>query len=195
MKLNLPNKLTVIRFVLSPAVLVAMIIDFPFHYAVALLIFLIASITDYFDGKIARDQHLITDFGKFLDPIADKMITTAAFLGFTFLQKGYGIVWVTFIVLLREFIVASVRMVVASEGKVVAANMWGKTKTVMQMVAIIATLIFLAVLERTCWTLPKSVDLVLEIIYSALLWITAVFTLIAGITYITANKDFINSNK
>ena len=185
MKLNLPNKLTVIRFVLSPAILVAMLIDFPFHYAVALLIFLIASVTDYYDGKIARDQHLITDFGKFLDPIADKMITTAAFLGLTVLNIGYGIVWITFIVLLREFIVASVR----------AANMWGKTKTVMQMVAIIATLSFLAVLDCSLLSLSDIAVFVIETVYSVLLWFSAVFTLISGITYITANKDFINSNK
>ncbi|MBQ7129096.1 MAG: CDP-diacylglycerol--glycerol-3-phosphate 3-phosphatidyltransferase [Clostridia bacterium] len=195
MKLNLPNKLTVIRFVLSPAILVAMLIDFPFHYAVALLIFLIASVTDYYDGKIARDQHLITDFGKFLDPIADKMITTAAFLGLTVLNIGYGIVWITFIVLLREFIVASVRMIAASKGKVIAANMWGKTKTVMQMVAIIATLSFLAVLDCSLLSLSDIAVFVIETVYSVLLWFSAVFTLISGITYITANKDFINSNK
>ncbi len=195
MKLNLPNKLTVIRFILSPAILVAMILNFPFHYAVALLIFLIASITDYFDGKIARDKHLITDFGKFLDPIADKMITTAAYLGFTVLKIGYGIVWITFMVLLREFIVASVRMVVASEGKVIAANIWGKTKTVMQMVAIIATLVFCAVLDCSLLNLSDTLKLAIEIFYSVLLWVSGIFTLISGITYITANKDFINSNK
>lgn len=193
MKLNLPNKLTLIRFILAPVFMIVLMIDFPFHYLVSLIVFALASITDYYDGKIAREQNLVTNFGKFLDPIADKMITTAAFLGFTFLKIGYGIVWVTFIVLLREFVVTSVRLAAADSGKVVAANMWGKSKTVMQMVAICVTL-FLSFLTNL-FELSTAVNLAFEIIYSALLWISAILTFIAGITYIVENKDYINSNK
>ena len=193
MNLNLPNKLTLIRFILAPVFMIVLIVDFPFHYLASLIIFAIASITDYYDGKIAREQGLVTDFGKFLDPIADKMITTAAFLGFTFLKIGYGIVWVTFIVLLREFVVMSVRLAAADNGKVVAANMWGKSKTVMQMVAICVTL-FLCFLGELV-DLSATVAFVFEIVCSALLWISAILTFIAGITYIIENKDYINSNK
>ena len=191
--MNFPNKLTIIRFVLAPIFMVSLLIDFPYHYLVALLIFTIASITDYYDGKIAREQNLITDFGKFLDPIADKMLTTAAFLGFTYLKIGYGIVWITFIVLLREFVMISVRLAAVDNGKVVAANMWGKSKTVMQMVAICVTL-FLCFLNEA-FNLSQSVAFVFEIVYSLLLWISAVLTLIAGLTYIVDNKEYINSNK
>lgn len=193
MKLNLPNKLTLIRFILAPVFMIVLIIDFPFHYLISLIVFALASITDYYDGKIAREQNLVTNFGKFLDPIADKMITTAAFLGFTFLKIGYGIVWITFIVLLREFVVTSVRLAAADSGKVVAANMWGKSKTVMQMVAICVTL-FLCFLSNII-ELSSAVNLAFEIIYSSLLWISAILTFIAGITYIVENKDYINSNK
>ena len=121
--MNLPNKLTLIRFILTPAFMALMMINFPYHYFVAFLVFIGASITDYFDGKIAREQNLVTDFGKFLDPIADKALTTAAFIVFCFLHIGAGIEWVLFIILLREFVVTSVRLAASSNGKVVAANM------------------------------------------------------------------------
>ena len=115
--------------------------NFPFHYLVSLLIFIGASLTDLFDGRIARERGLVTDFGKFLDPLADKMLTTAAFLGFIALDIGYGAVWVAFIVLFREFAVSSIRLIASTAGgKVIAANIWGKLKTVFQMIAIIFAL-------------------------------------------------------
>ena len=168
-------------------------IDFPFHYLISLVLFIIASITDWLDGKIARSQGLITDFGKFLDPIADKMLTTAAFIAFTFEHIGTGIAIITFIVLAREFAVTSVRLVAADNGKVIAANMWGKLKTVMQMVAIIATLFALSLEE--IFTLTESAYLIMGVIYSALLWISGIMTLIAGITYVVDNREFINTKK
>lgn len=191
--MNTPNKLTLSRFVLSAAFFAVIMIDFPFHYLVSLIIFIVASLTDMLDGKIARSHGLITDFGKFLDPIADKMLTTAAFIAFTFMHIGYGIALITFIVLAREFAVTSVRLVAADNGKVIAANMWGKAKTVMQMVAIIATLAALSITE--IFTLTESAYLIMGIIYSALLWISGIMTLIAGITYLIDNKEFINTKK
>lgn len=191
--MNLPNKLTILRFALTPIFMLFMMLPFKGHFLIAMIIFIIASITDYFDGKIAREQNLVTNFGKFLDPIADKMLTTAAYLGFLALGIGCGTVWVTFIVLLREFVVTSVRLAASSNGKVVAANMWGKTKTVVQMVAIIATLFFCFIIN--VFPLPQMFVTVLEIVYSVLLWISAVLTLVAGVTYIIDNKDYINFNK
>ena len=191
--MNTPNKLTLARFILSAAFFAVVMIDFPFHYLISLIIFIVASLTDWLDGKIARSRGLITDFGKFLDPIADKMLTTAAFIAFTFNHIGAGIAVITFIVLAREFAVTSVRLVAADNGKVVAANMWGKSKTVMQMVAIIATLAVLAVAEIA--PVSESFLLATGVLYSALLWIAGILTLIAGITYVVDNKEFINTKK
>lgn len=191
--MNLPNRLTVLRFILAPVFMILLVVDFPWHFFIALLVFVLASITDYFDGKIARERNLITDFGKFLDPIADKMITTAAFLAFTYLKIGYGIVWITFIVLLREFVIASVRLSAAGGGKVVAANMWGKTKTVVQMIAIILTL-FLSFVAET-FEIPSALGEAFDIVNSVALWISAVLTFVSGITYIIENRKFVDVNK
>ena len=191
--MNLPNKLTIIRMILTPFFLITLLINFPYHYAVSLLIFIVASITDYLDGNIARRQGIVTSFGKFLDPIADKMLTTAAFLGFIVLGIGKGVVWITFIVLLREFIVASVRMVaVSSGGKVIAANIWGKLKTVAQMVAIIFAITAEQLKEFVKLdVLSASLDIATDI----LLWISAILCVISGVIYLIDNKEFIDTTK
>lgn len=110
--MNLPNKLTVIRIILAPVFLLLMMVEFPFHYLAAGLVFGAASLTDLFDGRIARRDGLITDLGKFLDPLADKMLTTAAFLGF--LAVDALDVWALMVILSREFMVTSVRLVAAA---------------------------------------------------------------------------------
>ncbi len=191
--MNLPNKLTLIRMIMTPFFLVALLLDFPFHYLIALAIFSVASYTDYLDGSIARKQGIVTSFGKFLDPIADKMLTTSAFLGFMVLDIGWGTVWITFIVLLREFVVASVRMVaVSSGGKVIAANIWGKLKTVVQMVAII----FAMTVEqfKALFTFPV-LNGILDILTSVFLWASAVLCVISGVIYLIDNKEFIDTTK
>ena len=135
--MNLPNKLTLLRIILVPFFIIAMLVNFPFHYLVAGCIFGIASVTDTLDGKIARSRNLVTDFGKFADPLADKILVLTALV--CFLQVGllgsFGAIPVI-IVLFREFAVSGIRLVAASSGKVVAANIWGKIKTVSQMVGI-----------------------------------------------------------
>lgn len=191
--MNTPNKLTTARFILSAVFFAVAMIDFPFHWLISLVIFIVASLTDMLDGKIARSRGLITDFGKFLDPIADKMLTTAAFIVFTFENIGYGIAIILFIVLAREFTVTSVRLVAADNGKVIAANIWGKAKTVMQMAAIIATLISLSFFE--IFPMFIAAEPIIQIVYSVLLWISGIMTLIAGITYIADNINFINTKK
>lgn len=191
--MNIPNRLTVLRFVLSAVYFAVALMDFPHHYLVALIVFIAASITDWLDGKIARERNLITDFGKFLDPIADKMLTTAAFIVFTFQHIGFGISVITFIVLAREFVVTSVRLIAAENGKVIAANFWGKLKTVMQMIAVIATMTFVYAIDVL--PIPQAAATVLTVIYSVLLWISGIFTLIAGVTYLADNRALINSNK
>ena len=196
--MNLPNKLTLARFIMTPIFLILMLVEFPHHYLAGLIVFILASLTDYFDGKIARRDGLITTFGKFLDPIADKMLTTAAFLVFLQNGTGYGIIWIVFIVLAREFVVTSVRLISAGSGKIIAANIWGKLKTVMQMVAIIATIFAEYVIGEFVYgieLLPIMKVEPVRIICSILLWISAILTFIAGITYVVDNKEYINFNK
>ena len=103
--MNTPNKLTLVRIALVPFFLFLLLAEFPFHYFGAFLVFGAASLTDYFDGMLARRDNLVTDFGKFLDPIADKLLTTAALLGFVAKGIGAGTVWVVFLVLAREFLI------------------------------------------------------------------------------------------
>lgn len=199
--MNLPNKLTVLRIILTPIFMLTLVWNFPFHYFVALLIFIGASLTDLFDGKIARKRGLVTDFGKFLDPLADKMLTTSAFLGFIALDIGYGIVWIAFIVLFREFMVSSIRLIaVSSGGKVIAANIWGKLKTVFQMIAIIFALTakqFIEVLAM--FAVPTEIigiiSAVLSVATTVLLWISAILCVISGVIYLVDNKNFVSDAK
>lgn len=194
--MNTPNKLTVLRMILVPIFLVALTVRFPHSYLVALIIFCAASVTDYFDGMLARKHGLITNFGKFLDPLADKMLTTAALLGFIVIgdEHIYGAMWITFITMFREFIVAGIRLsAVADGGKVVAANIWGKAKTVSQMVAIIFIL-FVQWLRVSLGLEGMNLS-VLEFAGSAMLWISAVLTIISGIIYVADNAKFIDYRK
>lgn len=192
-KMNLPNRLTLARIAAVPVFLILLLWQFPFHYFAALVIFVAASLTDLFDGRIARSRGLITDFGKFLDPIADKMLTTAALLGFISLGIGFGTVWITVIVLIREFSVSSIRMIAAASGKVVAADKWGKIKTVMQMVGIIMALTF----EESISLFPSLllVGTILRIAYNIVLWFSALLTVVSGINYLVKNKTFVDPNK
>ena len=192
-KMNLPNRLTLARIAAVPVFLILLLWQFPFHYFAALVIFVAASLTDLFDGRIARSRGLITDFGKFLDPIADKMLTTAALLGFISLGIGFGTVWITVIVLIREFSVSSIRMIAAASGKVVAADKWGKIKTVMQMVGIIMALAF----EEFISLFPSLllVGTILRIAYNIVLWFSALLTVVSGINYLVKNKTFVDPNK
>ena len=165
--MNTPNKLTLARMIATPIFMATMLINFPYHYAVALVLFIAASLTDMIDGKMARKYNMVTDFGKFMDPLADKMLTTSAYLGFMFVYGTTTLSWhivaITFIVLFREFAVSSIRLVaVTAGGKVVAANMWGKCKTVSQMAGIIIALAVYALNEFV--TISSGVFAVLDIV-------------------------------
>lgn len=194
--MNLPNKLTTIRILLVPIMVGTMLIGFPLHYLVSGLLFGAAALTDFFDGKIAREQKLITDFGKFLDPIADKILVLSALV--CFLSLGLCDPIIIIVVLLREFVVTSVRLSAANKQKVVAANIWGKLKTVTQIIAIVA--IFVMQLAFEVITLFINIDaalldtlgLVFYITGEVLLWISTIFTILSGVKYIIDNKDFIS---
>ena len=193
--MNLPNKLTVGRIVLVPFFVAAMLIDFPLNHLVALLIFIVASITDLLDGKIARKRNLVTDFGKFADPLADKILVLSALL--CFVQLGCCDCIAVIIVLFREFAVTSIRLIAASKGKVVAANIWGKVKTVTQMIAIIAILVFNSTVSILSLT-PMNIEIIVtlanifHIIGNIAIWISTFFAILSGVIYIYQNREFIS---
>lgn len=195
--MNLPNKLTLLRIILVPFFIIAMLVNFPFHYLVAGCIFGVASVTDTLDGKIARSRNLVTDFGKFADPLADKILVLTALV--CFLQVGllgsFGAIPVI-IVLYREFAVSGIRLVAASSGKVVAANIWGKIKTVSQMVGISVIFAMQVVLE-VLNAMKVSTGFITEVFYyigNGLIWLSTVFTLISGIIYLKDNISFLKDN-
>lgn len=191
-KLNLPNKLTLIRMFLAPIYLALMLIEFPYHYIVALAVFSVASLTDMLDGKIARKNNLITVFGKLLDPLADKMLTTAALLAF--MREGWCSIWIVMIVLTREFAVAGVRLIATAQGIVIPANYWGKAKTVSQMVFTIVIML-LAELNATFDIFANASWFTLARVSNIMLWITAVLTVVSGITYFVDSKKLIDFSK
>ena len=193
--MNLPNKLTVLRCIMTPVMLAALLIEFPFHYGVALLLFIAASLTDMLDGKIARKHNLITNLGKFLDPLADKMLTTAAFLG-VMCRIGNGnmdiLCWALMLILTREFMVTSVRLLAAKDGVVVAASFAGKLKTVMQMVAIIYTLAAFQLMDFGFTSCGLNFALVL--IAHVIIWVSVIATVVSGIQYVWALRHYFKEN-
>lgn len=192
-KIDLPNRLTIIRIIATPIFMLTLIWDFKMHYAVALVIFIAASLTDLFDGKYAREHNMVTDFGKFLDPLADKMLTTAAIIGFVVRGIGYGAEWVLFIVLFREFLIASLRLVaVSSGGKVIAANKLGKIKTISQMFAIIYAISAEVLL---CIVQNNALELVLNFFTDVFLWISAALAVVSGVVYLIDNISYIDPSK
>ncbi len=196
--MNTPNKLTLARMIATPIFMAVMLIEFPYHYLISLVLFIAASLTDMIDGKMARKYNMVTDFGKFMDPLADKMLTTSAYLGFMFIYGGTKFAWhivvITFIVLFREFAVSSIRLVaVTAGGKVVAANMWGKCKTVSQMAGIILALAVYGANE--IFTLPGNVFVIADIAIVALFWISALLCVISGVIYIWGGREYIKNAK
>ncbi|MBQ8572975.1 MAG: CDP-diacylglycerol--glycerol-3-phosphate 3-phosphatidyltransferase [Ruminococcus sp.] len=192
--MNLPNKLTVLRILLVPFMIAALLIPFAHHVLVAGLIFGAASITDCLDGKIARKRNLITAFGKFADPLADKILVIASLI--CFIALGWCDPVLPIVVLFREFAVTSVRLVAASKGNVVAANIWGKLKTVSQIVAIVAIFVMQYFTELcTLGIIPLDTSIfggIFYIIGEVLLWITGVVAVISGVIYVLECKEYIS---
>lgn len=179
--MNTANKLTLLRVVLVPFYMIFLLMpDFKFQM-IALAIFIIASLTDMLDGQIARKYNQITSFGKFVDPLADKMLTTAAFL--VFLAQGLISVWAVMIILAREFMVAGVRLSAVTEGKVIAASFWGKLKTVSQMVVIIASTLILNIS-----VIPHDTAV---LVINIMVWISVAFTALSGLDYLIKNRSLL----
>ena len=195
--MNTSNKLTLIRMILVPFFLLALVLKFQHAMLVALVLFIAASLTDYFDGMLARKHGLVTNFGKFLDPLADKMLTTSALLGFMIMDSSVlpGAMWITFITLFREFVVFGIRLAAVSDGgKVVAANIWGKAKTVSQMIGII-TVIFVQWLHIDTVLLTDLAYEILRLVGVCAMWISAILTIVSGVIYVIDNAKFIDPKK
>ena len=194
--MNLPNKLTLLRVILIPFFLLFMYIDFPFHYAVALVIFAAASITDALDGKIARKRGLVTNFGKFLDPLADKVLVIAALTVFVDLNDFNMGAIPLIIITAREFMVSGLRLLAADSGVVVAAGIWGKLKTAFTMVAIVAILFWLSLCGDFSLSLSDSlVKAVDNVVIPILIWISTILTVVSGAVYLKGYWHLIDSDK
>ncbi|MBQ5317297.1 MAG: CDP-diacylglycerol--glycerol-3-phosphate 3-phosphatidyltransferase [Oscillospiraceae bacterium] len=180
--MNLPNKLTVLRMILVPFFLFFLLTDIvPVSKLIALIVFAAASITDALDGHIARSRGLVTNFGKFLDPLADKILVISALV--CFIQLGVCGAVPVLIIIAREFMVSGLRLVTADKGVVVPANIWGKLKTAFTMVAIVAILFIQAFGITGSWV---------GISEQVLIWIATILTVISGWTYLDAYKGYIS---
>lgn len=199
--MNLPNKITIARILLVPIMMLMPYIGItaktsfglPIVNIIILIIFLVASFTDYLDGHIARKRNIVTNFGKFLDPIADKLLVLAALV---MLVEG-GIIpgWIPIIIAAREFMVSAIRMLAATEGKVIAASKLGKIKTVTQMVAI--SLAFLDAnyfMSFVCGGLT-GFALILNILMSVAMILAVIATIWSGVDYFMKSKDVVLQSK
>ena len=176
--MNLPNKLTVLRVILIPFFVVSLMIENganqTFRY-VAAAIFIIASLTDMLDGKIARKYNLVTNFGKFMDPLADKLLVCSALI--CLIQLGQLPAWMVIIIVSREFIISGFRLVAAEQGIVIAASYWGKFKTTFQMIAVVLMILNFEALS------------VVTLICT---WAALILTIISLVDYILKNKNVLS---
>ena len=193
--MNLANKLTMIRIFLVPVFLVFITVrEIPYGSIIATIVFVIASLTDQLDGHIARSRNQITNFGKFMDPLADKLLVTAALVSLVELKLVAG--WAVVVILAREFAVSGLRTLAASDGIVIAASWWGKIKTVTQMIAIL-----LLLLKANINTSASAISFVnnnsflkgfFTYVPETIMFIAVLITIVSGIDYFIKNKHVIS---
>ena len=178
--MNLPNKLTVLRVILIPFFVVFMLVDVLGAYDkwVALAIFIVASLTDLLDGKIARKYNLVTNFGKFMDPLADKMLVCSALICLTALDKLPA--WITIVIICRDFVISGFRLVAADNGVVIAASYWGKYKTTFQMIMV-------------CLLIAELAPLAL--VTTIVTWIAVILTIVSLVDYLVKNRSVLMEDK
>lgn len=185
--MNLPNRLTVLRICMVPLFVFFMLASYvPHRFLWAFIIFATASYTDHLDGKIAREQNLITNFGKLMDPLADKILVMAALI--CFVKLGLASTSAVILIMFREFAVTSIRLIAVEQGKVIPANNWGKAKTISQMAAIIIILILQSVLGFMTNS-AENLPMIFSVVGEVLVWISVVFTMISGIIYAKDSKE------
>lgn len=189
--MNLPNKLTILRTVLIPFFLVALLCDvnyggfIPYGNWIALVIFAVASITDMLDGKIARKYNLVTNFGKFMDPLADKLLVSSAMIAF--IELGRIPCWIVIVIIAREFIISGFRLVAADNGVVIAAGIWGKIKTAEQMV-------MLCILIADVGSLFPAAAEGIYVFENILIYLALILTIVSLIDYLVHNKGVLAEN-
>lgn len=171
--MNLPNKLTVLRVLMVPFFVFFMLTDVggSANKWIALLIFCLASLTDLFDGKIARARNLVTNFGKFMDPLADKLLVCSAMI--CMIPSGQLTAWFVIVIIAREFIISGFRLVASDSGIVIAASMWGKTKTVSQMTMVIV--------------LIADLGGIFDVLGLILIWLSLILTVVSLVDYVAKN--------
>lgn len=179
--MNLPNKLTIARMCMVPLFMIALMMNTELSRVAATVIFALASLTDMLDGQIARKYHMITNFGKLMDPLADKVLTAAAMI--CLVELGDLAAWIAVVIIFREYAITGLRSVAASENIVVAANIWGKVKTVCQMVALMLLML------KPQITAICGIDLGLWLMYVAV-----VLTVYSGLDYVLKLNKQINWN-
>ena len=188
--MNLPNKLTIFRILLVPIIVIipffnisGTFLNIPYTYWIINIIFIIASITDNLDGRIARKRNLVTTFGKFADPLADKILVLATML--ILVEFGKLPAWIPIIVLAREFIISGYRLIAVEKGgKVIAASFWGKLKTATQMIAIVLAFLDLNAFGAFLTTELTGVNLAINILATILMFISVVATILSGWDYL-----------
>ena len=178
--MNLPNKLTIFRVLLIPVFLILLNLNSKIGVLGALTVFIIASITDQLDGYIARKYKLITDFGKFMDPLADKLLVCAAMI--CLIETGQLASWIVIVIISREFIISGFRLVASDNGVVIAANYWGKFKTTFQMLMIIVLVLDIN-------------HPVFDLLGVVLTYIALLLTIISLVDYVWKNKDVLKEQK
>ena len=180
--MNLPNKLTMFRVILIPFFVFFLLAPYFEGYGnyVAVAIFIVASLTDLLDGKIARKYNLVTNFGKFMDPLADKLLVCSAMI--CLIELGLLPAWIVIIIIAREFIISGFRLIASDNGVVIAASYWGKFKTTFQMLMVIVLLLN--------FDIPAF-----KILGTVLIWIATILTVISLIDYIVKNKDVLKEQK
>jgi CDP-diacylglycerol---glycerol-3-phosphate 3-phosphatidyltransferase len=190
--MNLPNILTLLRLGLSAFLVASLSVEYPFHFSIALLVFLLASLTDYLDGVIARKWNLITDFGKLMDPLADKILTASAFI--CLIPFGALPAWAVIIIISREFLITGLRLLASSNGIILPAEKLGKHKTAWQMITIV---FFLALLAADDFA-PFGSDVV-DSLWSyggaALVTVTVVLTVFSGLAYLWKNRALLSPGR
>lgn len=195
--MNLPNKLTIFRIILVPIMVIIPFLNIqgeflgvPISFLIVDIIFIIASITDKLDGQIARSRNIVTTFGKFLDPIADKILVLAAML--MLVEMGRIPAWIPIIVLSREFIVSGYRLIAVEKGgKVIAASIWGKIKTTTQMIAIILAFIDLNAFCECFKGTLSGYQFILNLVVTLLMIAQTIATIFSGVNYLKDGKDLI----
>jgi CDP-diacylglycerol--glycerol-3-phosphate 3-phosphatidyltransferase len=190
--MNLPNKLTILRFFLTGLFLAVIFSGVRFHESIALVLFAMAGITDHLDGRIARSRNLITNFGKLMDPLADKIMTCSAFIAFVGLHLVPA--WMVVVIVARELAITGLRTLAASKNLILAAERFGKHKTVSQIVAILAILVFLSFRE---WGSPGVAVFGTEVaghpwifwLAKFSMWVAVVLTIYSGCAYLWRNRE------